>query len=83
MFFFGNFYKMKIQNYQENLKTIIGNEDYLENIIMSDLFYLGKALGEKYAKLRTCYLIFMVGITFTVATYAISYYMHIHNAHWS
>ncbi|MEM8906807.1 MAG: Pycsar system effector family protein [Bacteroidota bacterium] len=77
LFFFGNFYKMNINDYQYNLKTIISNDDYLENVIISDLFYLGKALGEKYAKLRVCYMIFMIGITATVIAYAISYYLHI------
>ncbi len=76
LFFFGNFYKMDISDYQNHLKNIISNEEYLENIIISDLFYLGKALGDKYAKLRVCYLIFMIGITATVIAYAISYYSH-------
>lgn len=77
LFFFGNFYKMNLKDYQSNLKIIIGNEDYLEDIIISDLFYLGKALGEKYARLRVCYLIFMIGITATVITYVITYMSHI------
>ncbi|MEM9822510.1 MAG: Pycsar system effector family protein [Bacteroidota bacterium] len=78
LFFFGNFYKMNIEDYQANLKAIISNEEYLENIIISDLFYLGKALGEKYARLRKCYLVFMIGITATVIAYVVSFSMHAH-----
>ncbi len=71
LFFFGNFYKMSIQQYKEGMKEVINNETVLEGSAISDLYYLGAALGNKYKLLRTCYTIFMLGITSTVIMFAL------------
>jgi len=71
LFFYGNFYKMDINQYKEGIKVILDDEKKLDDTIISDLFYLGKALGRKFEQLRTCYLIFMVGMTLTVIAFAI------------
>ena len=77
LFFFGNFYKMSNQEFRSGIKKVIADDDELESTIMNDLYYLGKALGNKYNRLRTCYGIFMIGITSTVATFAISFIWHL------
>ncbi len=73
LFFFGNFYKMSINEYHNSLKEVVGSDDLLESSVMNDLYYLGVALGKKYNQLRTCYGIFMIGITLTVITFAVSF----------
>ena len=73
LFFFGNFYDMSFQEYQEGIQQVIADEEGLDNTIMRDLFFLGRSLGTKYRQLRICYNIFMVGIVSTVLIFAICY----------
>ncbi len=75
LFFFGNFYRMKFAQYKDGIKMIIADNDKLDNSIMSDLYYLGKALGNKFNQLRVCYTIFMIGITLTVIAFAITFFI--------
>lgn len=71
LFFFGNFYKMTFSEYQEGMKTVINNEEVLEDAAIRDLYYLGAALGNKYRLLRNCYTIFMFGVTSTVLVFVL------------
>ncbi|MEO1411096.1 MAG: Pycsar system effector family protein [Bacteroidota bacterium] len=71
LFFFGNFYRMNIQEYTTGMKEVINNEEVLEDSAIRDLYFLGAALGNKYKLLRNCYTIFMVGITSTVLIFAL------------
>lgn len=66
MFFFGNYYKMSFQQYEEGIKEVVSNNEILDNSITRDLFFLGKSLGKKYEHLRWCYNIFMFGVAATV-----------------
>lgn len=75
LFFFGNFYEMDIEEYRKGVRTIVQDEELLDNAIMTDLYYLGQALGKKYALLRKCYTVFMIGMTLTVVTFAIAFYL--------
>lgn len=76
LFFFGNFYKMNLPDYKQGMRQVIEDEELMENAIMTDLFFLGKALGQKFNRLRICYSIFMVGITLTVIAFAVAYSIH-------
>ena len=73
LFFFGNFYKMKLESYREGMKEVINNPNILDNAIVNDLYYLGKALGTKFSKLRYCYLIFMIGMVLTVVSFFVTF----------
>ena len=75
LFFFGNFYRMKYDDYEEGLRTVLAEEQKLDSSIMRDLYYLGTSLGGKYRQLRLCYTIFMWGIIVTVLAFGISYSM--------
>ncbi|MEO1624895.1 MAG: Pycsar system effector family protein, partial [Bacteroidota bacterium] len=74
LFFFGNFFKMSNDSYHQGIQEVVENNDLLEHTIVNDLFFLGKALGEKYNQLRICYSVFMVGITLTVIAFAVSFF---------
>ncbi|MFK7770677.1 MAG: Pycsar system effector family protein [Saprospiraceae bacterium] len=74
LFFFGNFYKMNIEEYREGVTEIISNEELVDKVIMTDLYYLGQALGKKYELLRTCYTVFMIGMILTVVTFVIAFF---------
>jgi predicted metal-dependent HD superfamily phosphohydrolase len=73
VFFFGNFYKMSLNQYREAVDTVINDDHIIEKSIVNDLYFLGRALGSKYSQLRTCYLIFMIGMTATVLAFIISF----------
>lgn len=73
LFFFGNFYKMNLKDYKAGIDVIIGNEHRVADSIVTDLYFLGKALGVKFNRLRICYSVFMFGITCTVIAFGISY----------
>jgi len=77
LFFFGNFYKMSFEEYQEGMEQIIGDEESLDNTIQRDLFFLGKSLGRKYYQLRICYNVFMVGVVISVLCFVIIYKLYL------
>lgn len=66
LFFFGNYYKMKKEDYMVAITEVINDEAILEKSVISDLFHLGSSLGRKYKMLRICYTIFMLGMCLTV-----------------
>ena len=74
LFFFGNFYKMNIEDYRAGVTEIISDEELVDKVIMTDLYYLGQALGKKYELLRTCYTVFMIGMILTVVTFVIAFF---------
>ena len=73
VFFFGNFYLMSLNEYRDAVEVVVNDETILEKSIVNDLYFLGRALGNKYSQLRTCYLIFMIGMTVTVISFVISF----------
>lgn len=75
LFFYGNFYRMNFRDYKYGLKVVLSDNKKLDDSIMSDLFYLGKALGNKFNQLRACYTTFMVGITLTVVAFTIIFFV--------
>jgi HD superfamily phosphodiesterase len=71
LFFFGNYFKMTFDEYEQGMNATVADDDILDTTIMRDLFFLGKTLGAKYAYLRKCYTIFMYGIIATVVAFVI------------
>lgn len=71
LFFFGNFYNISLPDYQRGLRKVIRSGEVLERSAINDLYFLGKALGDKFNLLRICYMIFMVGIALSVIAYGI------------
>lgn len=77
LFFFGNFYKMSFDEYQEGMEFVISDEENLDNSIQRDLFFLGKSLGRKYQQLRICYNVFMVGVVISVILFIVIYRIYV------
>jgi predicted metal-dependent HD superfamily phosphohydrolase len=73
LFFFGNFYKMEFNKYKSGIYQVLESENDLDDSIMRDLFFLGKSLGTKYAQLRVCYTIFMIGVSLAVLAFLVAY----------
>ena len=71
LFFFGNFFEMKFDEYEKGITEVIGDEELLENSIARDLFFLGKSLGAKFSYLIICYNAFLIGMILTVTLFII------------
>lgn len=73
LLFFGNFYKMELEEYQWAMRELMDDREYLYNMLSKDLYFLGKVLERKYRILRITYAIFMIGIISSVLAFAISF----------
>jgi predicted metal-dependent HD superfamily phosphohydrolase len=71
LFFFGNYYRMSFEEYEQGMNATVADDTILDTTIMRDLFFLGRTLGFKYAHLRKCYTIFMYGIITTVISFVV------------
>ena len=71
LFFFGNYYNMSFQDYEEYIRLVVADDEILDNSITRDLFFLGKSLGKKFEYLRWCYNFFMYGIAAAVLSFFI------------
>ncbi|PHN01925.1 Pycsar system effector family protein [Flavilitoribacter nigricans] len=76
LFFFGNFFRMSLREYQSGMAKVVDDDEQLEGTIMRDLYFLGRSLGRKYRQLRICYNIFMMGIIAAVIIFAIAYLLY-------
>lgn len=76
LLFFGNFHKMKLQDFEWAISEVINDKDYLYNSLTKDLYFLGKVLDKKYRILRITYTIFMIGIIISVIAFALAYHFY-------
>ncbi len=72
LFFFGNFHRMKYGEYEDGIKYVVANSEFLDSSITRDLFFLGVALGRKYMFLRRCYNVFMFGLIISVIAFVVA-----------
>ena len=75
LLFFGNFYKMPLEDYQWAMNEMMKDRDYLYNSMIKDLYFLGLVLEKKYRLLRIAYNFFMIGIIISVIAFVISFKM--------
>ncbi len=69
LLFFGNFHRMKIEDYSKALKGLMVDYDDLYDSLIKDQYYLGMVLGKKYNLLRRSYTIFMFGLIISVLSF--------------
>jgi predicted metal-dependent HD superfamily phosphohydrolase/uncharacterized membrane protein len=76
LLFFGNFYKMKLEEYEWAIKELIKNQDDVYSTLTKDLYFLGLVLNKKYKLLRWTYTVFMIGMVLSVIAFfvALKYY---------
>lgn len=72
LLFFGNFYKMQLQDYQWAMNQMMKDGEYLYESMVKDIYFLGVVLAKKYRYLRIAYTIFMWGLILTVIAFAIA-----------
>lgn len=73
LLFFGNFHKMKLEDFEWAMGEMMQDKDYLYSSMTKDLYFLGKVLNKKYKILRTTYTFFMVGMVLSVIAFAIAF----------
>jgi predicted metal-dependent HD superfamily phosphohydrolase len=73
LLFFGNFYKMPLEEYEWAVNEMMKDNAYLYNSMIKDLYYLGIVLEKKYRLLRITYNIFMIGIIISVLAFIIAF----------
>lgn len=73
--FFGNFHKMKLEEFEWGIDYLIEHEDSLYNSLTKDLYFLGLVLERKYRLLRITYNVFMIGIVLSALAFVISYFL--------
>ena len=72
LLFFGNFYRMDIDDYLWGINEMMGDANYLYGSMAKDIFFLGKVLAKKFFLLRMAYNIFMYGMGVSVLGYALA-----------
>ncbi len=72
LLFFGNFYKMGLNDYDWAVQEMLADKDYLYSSITKDNYFLGVVLARKYRYLRYAYNIFMYGLVISIIAFGIA-----------
>jgi hypothetical protein len=72
LLFFGNFYRMEVEDYQRAMNQMMKDGEYLYNSMIKDIYFLGTVLAKKYKYLRISYTIFMWGLIIAVVAFAVT-----------
>jgi hypothetical protein len=75
LLFFGNFYKMSFEEYDNGMRQMMNNREFLYGSLIKDIYAQAKVLGRKYELLHKSYSIFMYGIVVSVIAYAIAAFL--------
>ncbi len=62
LLFFGNFYKMSLDEYDWAIREMMNDADYLYGNMIRDQYSLGRVLAKKYKHLRWAFNVFMGGL---------------------
>ena len=73
LLFFGNFYKMPMEEYIWAMKEMMSDRQYLYDTMIKDLYYLGIVLNRKYKLLRLTYTVFTIGIIVSVIAFVVAF----------
>lgn len=73
LLFFGNFHKMKLDEFEWAMGEMMKDRDYLYSSMKKDLYFLGLVLNRKYNILRLTYTVFMIGIVISVIAFALAF----------
>lgn len=73
LIFFGNFIKLKYEDYYKAITEMMKDEDHLYSTMIKNQYSLGKILSKKFRLVRIAYNVFMVGIIITVVVFLVNY----------
>lgn len=72
LLFFGNFYRMSLNDYQDGMLKMMEDSDFLYGSLIKDVYAQGVVLGRKYRLLRIAYNVFMFGIVAAVLAFIVA-----------
>ena len=72
LLFFGNFYRMKLDDYSTGMQQMMDDRDFLYGTLIKDIYSQGVVLGKKYRLLRISYNVFMYGLIVSVLSFVIA-----------
>jgi hypothetical protein len=72
LLFFGNFYRMNLDDYQRGMLKMMEDRDFLYGSLIKDVYAQGVVLGRKYRLLRIAYNVFMFGIVAAVLAFIVA-----------
>ena len=72
LLFFGNFYRMTLEEYAGGMLQLMEDRDFLYGSLIRDVYFQGIALGRKYRWLRLSYNVFMYGLIASVVAFMIA-----------
>jgi len=72
LLFFGNFHHAPYEQYNEAMRKMMKDPNYLYGSLIFDIYQLAVVLGRKYKLIRIAYNIFMFGIVISVIAFAIA-----------
>ncbi|MEO6070572.1 MAG: Pycsar system effector family protein [Chitinophagaceae bacterium] len=72
LLFFGNFYKMKFEEYEEGMFQIMDDRHFLYLTLLRDIYTQGVRLGQKYRMLTLAYNTFMYGLVISIIAFVIA-----------
>lgn len=72
LLFFGNFYRMTLEEYADGMLMMMDDKDFLYGSLIRDVYFQGIALGKKYRWLRLSYNVFMYGLIASVLAFLIA-----------
>ena len=58
--------------YENAMRVMMTDADYLYSSMVQDIYHLGIVLGRKYKLIRLAYTIFMIGIVVSVIAFALA-----------
>jgi len=71
LLFFGNFYKMSLEEYDWGIREMMIDYDYLYGNMIRDQYSLGLVLAKKYRLLRWAFNVFMGGLLLSSLAFTI------------
>ena len=72
LLFFGNFYRMSLEDYAGGMLIMMDDKDFLYGSLIRDVYFQGIALGKKYRWLRLSYNVFMYGLIVSVLAFLVA-----------
>jgi len=72
LLFFGNFYRMSLEEYAGGMLQMMDDKDFLYGSLIRDVYSQGIALGKKYRWLRLSYNVFMYGLIASVLAFVVA-----------
>lgn len=75
LLFFGNFYRMNLDDYMWGIDQMMQDADYLYGSMAKDIYFLGRVLAKKFQLLRIAYNVFMYGMVAAIFIFGLVFFL--------